>query len=302
MNNYNLVVTLGVGSLLAFLFYFVFFRLLHWGGKVAALATAASMLLIYVPLAVTHWAGLDVFAIHFAFFMMIPYGLGIIMGVQDERREREGANAEKKGMHWIPAMIIIFFILLAVVDSVIISFATGGLGTNLAKLILPESVSEDIGKDISSQFTGAVSNDLQDEETEFDNYVAKLQKQRQRGWQVDGSWEKTPELNKSSNFTLTVKDIDGNPISQAIVSVEFRRASDMRYDQRYLFEELGDGSYTKQVLLPLAGCWGMKIHIVKDGDDHEIRGETEIATMVDGKLVIPECAEGEPDVEQKRSR
>ncbi len=302
MNNYNLVMTLGLGSLLAFLLYFIFFKLLHWGGKVSALATAASMLLIYVPLAVTHWAGLDVFAIHFAFFMMIPYGLGIIMGVQDERREREGANAVKKGMHWIPAMIIIFFILLAVVDSVIISFATGGLDSGLAKLILPESASEDIGKDISSQFTGAVSNDLQDEEVEFDNYVAKLKKQRERGWIVYGSWDKTPELNKSSIFTLSVKDKDGNPINEALVSVEFRRSSDMRYDQGHLFEEVSEGNYSKQVQLPLAGCWGMKIHIVKGDEDHEIRGETEIATMVDGKLVIPECAEGEPDVEQKRTR
>jgi nitrogen fixation protein FixH len=302
MNNFNLVITLGVGSLLAFLFYFIFFKVLHWGGKVSALATAAIMLLIYVPLAVTHWAGLDVFAIHFAFFMMIPYGLGIIMGVHDERRDREGTSELKKGMHWIPALIIIFFILLAVVDSVIISFATGGLGSNLAKIILPESISEDIGSDISSRFTGAISNDFQDEEVEFDKHVAKLKKQRERGWKITGGWNKTPEVNKLSTFTLVAKDKSGNYIDDAIVSVEFRRASDMSHDQKGQLKEVSNGTYSEDFQLPLAGCWGIKIVISKGDDEHEIRGETEISTMIDGKLVTPECAEGEPDVEQKRTR
>ncbi|HIO97624.1 MAG TPA: hypothetical protein EYG71_06830, partial [Leucothrix sp.] len=103
MNNYPLVTTLGLGSLLAFSLFFIFFKVINWGGKISALATAASMLLVYVPLAVIYWAGIDVFAIHFAFFMMIPYGLGIITAVHEERRELEGEDAVKTGMHWIPA-------------------------------------------------------------------------------------------------------------------------------------------------------------------------------------------------------
>jgi len=302
MNNYPLVVTLGSGSLLAFLLFFVFFKILHLGGKMAALATAALMLLIYVPLSITHWVGIDVFAIHFAFFMMIPYGLGIITGVHEERRQLEGDQSLQKGMHWIPALIIIFFILIAVVDSFIISSATTGLNTSLSKLLLPKAESNEISRNISSQFTGAVSNDLQDEEKKFDQYVAKLQKQRERGWRIGGGWDKTPVINKPAIFRLSAKDKSGNPITGAVVTTEFRRASAMKYDQLIQLKETGQGIYSSSVTLPLAGCWKMKVHVKKGEDEHEIRGETEVAMFKDGKLVIPECIDGEPDIDEKRTR
>ncbi|GAA0400198.1 hypothetical protein GCM10009133_06320 [Cocleimonas flava] len=305
MSNYNLVVTLGFGSLLAFFLFFVFYKVIRWGGKMSALATAALMLLIYVPLSVTHWVGIDVFAIHFAFFMMIPYGLGIITGVHEERRLIEGEEI-KRGMHWAPGIIIVFFILLATVDSFIISSATGGLDTGLAKILLPKAASDDIGSNISSQFTGAVSNDLQNKEKNFDTYVLQLQKQRERGWRVSGGWDRSPMLNTSTNFNLIVKDRSGNAISDADVTAEFRRTSDMSYDQLFKLVETDKdnnaGKYSVPVSLPLKGCWSMKILVTKGEDIHEIKGQTEVSYINDGKLVTPECAEGEPDVEQKRLR
>jgi len=297
MNNHSLVATLGSGSLLAFFLFFVFFKVLHWSGKMSALATAACMLLVYVPLAITHWAGIDVFAIHFAFFMMIPYGLGIITGVHTERRELEGEDSVKKGLHWIPAFIVIFFILIAVVDSVIISFATTGLGGGLAQMLLPEPKGSDVSKKVSSEFTGAVSNNLQDEEKQFDVYVDKLNKQRQRGWKVTGGWAKTPLVNQATVFRLTPKDAAGKEITGAKVVVEFRRASNMKLDQSLKFKETAKGVYTSPVTLSQAGCWGMKMLIVKGTDEQEVKGETEIATMIDGKLVRPPCNDGEPDID-----
>ena len=303
MNNYSLLTTLGIGSLLAFLLFFIFYKVIHWSGKMSAIATAAIMLLILVPSSVTHWAGIDVFAIHFAFFMMIPYGLGIITAVHAERSLVEGDDSVKKGMHWIPGMIIVFFILLAVVDSVIISFATTGLGGGLATMLLPEGASEDVGKKISSQFTGAVSNNLQDEEKQFDNYVIKLKKQRQRAWKVGGGWVKPqPMVGQSASFRLNAKTKFGDSITGATVTTEFRRASDRNYDKLYTMKELSSGVYSADVNLPLPGCWSMKILVIKGDDEHEIKGETEISTMIDGKLVTPECSEGEPDVDEKLSR
>jgi len=265
----------------------------------SALATAACMLLVYVPLSITHWVGIDVFAIHFAFFMMIPYGLGIITGVHAERRELEGVDSLKKGLHWIPALIIVFFILLAVIDSVIISFATTGLGGGLAQLILPEPKSSEVSKKISSQFTGAVANDLQDEEKRFDEYVAKLNKQRLSGWKLTGGWAKTPMVNEEAIFQLKPKDHNGNIITGAKVTINFRRSSNMKLDQLLDLKETQKGTYSTPVTLPLAGCWDMKVLVVKGSNDLEIKGQTEIATMVNGKLVRPECLEGEPDTESE---
>ena len=159
-----------------------------------------------------------------------------------------------------------------------------------------------MGENISSQFTGAVSNDLQDEELQFNRYVEKLNKQRKRGWKITGGWETTPVINTLSNFQLNARDKSGNAITGATVTAEFRRSSDMSYDTHYDLKEESEGQYTVPVKLPLPGCWTMKILVIKGQDEHEIKGETEISTMVDGKLVTPECAEGEPDVEQKRTR
>ena len=297
MNNYPLVTTLGSGSLLAFFLFFIFYKVLHWSGKMAALATAACMLLVYVPLSITHWAGIDVFAIHFAFFMMIPYGLGIITGVHAERRQLEGEASVKKGLHWIPAFIVVFFILIAVVDSVIISFATTGLGGGLARLILPEPRGEDVSKNVSSQFTGAVSNNLQDEEKQFDEYVVKLNEQRKRGWKITGGWDKTPQVNQEGIFRLKPKDEKGKLITKAKVTIDFRRASNMKRDQSLEFKETQTGVYSAPVTLPLAGCWDMKVLVVKNNEEYEIKGQTEVATMIDGKLVRPECTDGEPDID-----
>ena len=264
----------------------------------SALATAALMLLIYVPLSITHWDGLDIFAIHFAFFMMIPYGLGIITGVHEERRYLEGAENVTKGMHWIPAMIIVFFILLATVDSFIISSATGGLGEGLSKILLPKAGSDEISENISSNFTGTVSNDMQDEEKQFDNYVIKLKKQRQRAWQITGGWDKPkPLVNQDATFKIIAKDRYGDAINGAKVSVEFRRASSRKYDKQYQLQEQASGVYRSTVNLPLAGCWSMKVLVKKGDDEHEIKGETELSTRVDGKLVTPPCLDGAPEIE-----
>ncbi len=298
MNNYPLVTTLGLGSLLAFFLFFVFFKLIRLGGKMSALATAACMLVVYVPLAVIYWAGIDVFAIHFAFYMMIPYGLGIITGVHEERREKEGEL--KKGVHWIPALIIVFFLSISVVDSFIISSATSGLDHSLAKVLLPKAKSDEISGNISSQFTGAVSNNNQDEEKQFDEYVDKLNIQRKRGWKITGKWVNPPPMvNQPAIFTFTAKDKDGVAIKGATVTTDFRRASDMKKDTFVTFTEAANGIYSASITLPLAGCWDMKVLVKKGGDEHEIKGQTEISTIVDGKVVTPECLEGAPELDDR---
>jgi len=301
MNNYNLLLTLGMGSISAFILFFVFYKLLHWQGKMAALATAASMLLLYVPLAVTHWPGLDEFAIHFAFFMMVPYGLGIITGVHSERMRREGKTELEKGLHWIPALIIVFFILLAVVDSVIILFATKGVEGAMGDFVLPKSISGDSGEGRQSRFTGNVSYDFQNKEKQFDGYVKTLQKQRQLGWKVKGGWAAGQAiLAEPALFELKVVDKANKPVSDATVKVDFIRASSMHDDQHYTLKMIKAGVYHVTTDLPLAGCWQLKIMVVKAEEQYEIRGNIEVFERIDGTVVERKCAIGEPDMDSAR--
>lgn len=295
MNNFNLLTTLGLGSMLAFSLFFVFFKLLGWQSKLASLVTAALMLLIYVPLAVTHWAGIDVFAIHFAFYMMIPYGLGIIAGVKQERIHREGKDTSK-GIHWIPVVLVVFFIVIATVDSIIITFATRGIEGDLAKTILPDTPHSDAGKGTESKFTGNVSYDLQDEEERFDQYVAQMKEQKKRGWKVSGGWQIPPVVNEESTFNLVLRDKDSSPLTGASIEVQFLRSSDMSADQVVHLTDHGEGNYSSPITLQKAGCWTMNIIITQNKQRHETRGNSEVAERVDGKLVARPCFDGEPDL------
>lgn len=266
----------------------------------ASLATAALMLLLYVPLAATHWVSIDIFAIHFAFFMMIPYGLGIIAGVREERRIREGVEVLEKGFHWIPGVIIVFFILLATVDSIIITFATRGVDGDLADIVLPESISGDAGEGVLSKFTGNVSYDLQDEEKKFDAYVQRLKDQKERGWKVDAGWLKSPVLNQASVFQVALQDKSGESIKGADVKLNFQRASQMALDHQHVLKGDGQGRYSKAITFPRAGCWQVQILISKDDDTHEVRGDTEVDELVDGKRIKRECVDGAPEMDTAR--
>lgn len=263
----------------------------------AALATAASMLLIYIPLAARHWISLDIFAIHFVIFMMIPYGLGIITSVQEERLRREGGKELKKGMHWIPGVIIVFFIVLATVDSIIITFATKGIDGDLARIVLPKSISGDTGEGIQSKFVGTVPYDLQDEEEKFDLYVEQLKQQKQRGWQVKGGWVDKPLLNQDSVFELKIMDKEGEQITDAVVDVSFLRSSHMGADRHYDLTEKEPGHYSETINLNEPGCWQLKILVKRGEDIHEVRGDTEVAELIDGKIVNRECVDGEPEMD-----
>ncbi len=266
----------------------------------ASLVTAALMLLIYVPLSAMYWVSVDIFAIHFAFFMMIPYGLGIIASVREERRMREGVETLEKGFHWIPGIIVVFFIVLATVDSIIITFATKGVEGNLAEIVLPESISGDSGEGVLSKFTGNVPHDLQDEEKKFDVYVKKLKLQRARGWKVEAGWVKSPVLKQDSVFELTVQDKQGVFINDANVVINLQRASQMALDRQYVLKSNGDGHYSATIQLPRPGCWQIQILINKGDDLHEIRGNTEVAEIVDGTLIQRECMDGEPTMDSAR--
>lgn len=296
MHGYNLVLTLGVGSLIAFATFFVFYKGLRWQGKMASLATAALMLLLLVPLSITSWQGLDIFAIHFAFYMMIPYGLGIITNVHEERRIREGKEIEK-GMHWIPGLIIVFFILLAVVDSIIILFATKGLSGPIAELVLPESLSDDSGEGRQSKFVGTVPYNFQNKETQYDEHRERLRIQRERGWQILDGWTTTPVAQQDSAFNLRVLSKEGEPITGGKAVIDFLRTSGMEADQQVELIEGEPGNYGAVVNLSVPGCWLLRIVITRGEETHEVTGNTEIAQLVDGKVIPRPCAIGEPDMD-----
>ena len=101
-------------------------------------------------------------------------------------------------------------------------------------------------------------------------------------------------------FRIHVLDKDGRAITGAKTTVDFLRSSDMRVDQHHVLEEVEPGFYGHKVNLPLAGCWQLKIMITRGDDIHEVRGDSEVSELIDGKLVRRECVDGEPLMDTDR--
>ena len=300
MLNQSLLLTLGGGSLLAFFAFFIFYKVLHFKGITSSLITALVMLLIYLPLSILNWPGVDTFAIHFTFFMMIAFGLGLIT----KRDETNGRK--KKALHWGPIVIIVFFILLAMVDSTIINFATKGVEGNFAERLLPEpkkiekKLDEEsialqekrnrkhLGEDFiatylegkstgtQSKFPGTVSYDVRNREAKYNSDLAQMKIQEERGWQVDGGWLKPPAVDTTETFRLIILNKEGSPLKDLRVEIDFMRPSDKKKDQRHVMSSMGDGSYETVTNLSGAGVWNIEIKAMRGDELHKIKGKTTV--------------------------
>ncbi len=267
----NLLLSLVIGVGLAFVSFTLIYKLTRLQGKQVALLIATAVLGIYLPLALVHWPGTDVFAIHLALYLITPYALGIITS-HWEMHERAGRRRER-WFHWAPATMVVFFLVIATVDAIIITLAGKGLTSDMAGLLLPEPQG---GGTVSSFFPGTVSHDFQEKEALYNAYLEQLERQRERGWQVRKGWEGTPVVGVESRFRVEVADRAGNPVTGASVEGDFLRPSDIRLDRTVEFTEVEPGIYEYALALPQPGIWNVVLRIRRGEDLHELRGMTSL--------------------------
>lgn len=274
MENQSLLLTLSTGVIASFILFFIFYKLVKLEGKLSGLFTALIVLGIYIPLGAWQWAGLDVFAIHFAFFAMSAYGLAIITSHRDEQRrvdQRMGVATKKQGwFHWAPAIIAIFFLILAVVDSTIITLASKGADKEMMAW-LPEPRS---GREVSSNFPGAVSTDFQENYLAFNSYLSDLKEQGQRGWKVKDGWSAKPALGQDNHFAIRLVDKDDKAVAGATAKVSFLRPSNEKLDMEYALPETSEGVYGAPIKFSNPGRWMMSIKIQRGDEKHNVQGET----------------------------
>lgn len=278
MENQSLALTLGVGVTASFALFFFIYKGLGKSGKMAALLTILITQAVYIPLSVLYWDGLDVYAIHFAFFTMTAYGLGIITSTRDAQAQKEGA-AKKRWFHWVPAIIVTFFLVLAVVDSIIITLANKGASAEFVRSFLPTPHGKEVGKEVTSAFSGAVANDFQKNIAQYNRYVDELRQQAALGWRIMDGWVDAPVAGKPALFRLRVIDDEGMPVTGAQVSVQFMFTADKSHDTEVVLPEVGPGSYGEPVTLPQSGLWALLINVNRGKDVYEVRGETKVGVV-----------------------
>lgn len=264
MENQNIALTLAVGVLVSAALFFLFYKGLKRPGKLSALLTVLVVQAVYIPLAVLHWAGLDVFAIHFGFYTMTAVILAMITTARETGKAR---------FHWGLGIIIGFFLILAVVDATIITLANSGASAEFMRRFLPEPKRES-ATNVSSAFPGTVAYDYQKKYDLYNNYMRQLQTQRERGWQLAGGWLEKPRVGQASPFSLRITDKAGQLVAGAQVVIEFLRPSNKQLDQRVVLAEVEPGRYSAAIQLPAPGQWSMVITVKRAEETHEVKGET----------------------------
>lgn len=259
----DLLISLAVGTALIVLVNLALVRWVRTSARWAAAVTALVTIGLYVPYAILFWPGGDLFAIHLAIYLLAALACGILLGVR----------STGQGMHWGPTVISGFFILLFVLGALFIVLAERGLPPTLQGWLLP---SADSKHPVTSLFPGVISHNFQQKEELYNQYLQQVERQRERGWQVEKGWLGEPIVNEPGVFRVVVRTRTGELLDGATISGQFLRPSTSTLDVGFTLTETRAGVYETKLTLPAAGHWDLVMHIRKGEDLHEVRASARI--------------------------
>lgn len=213
----------------------------------AALASGLPLIGYFVYLA-GRWPGLDVIAMHIAVFLVA----GLMLYMFTQYRRRSGGR-----MHWVPRVLIGFFVLLAAINAALLYVSTRGLPPALAQRWLPR------GEGVNSGFSGIVTHG-QDAAKAVTSELKRAYSAAQLGWriQIDGLPQHTAQTRQ--HVTMNVVDRSGLPVGQLDAELRVLRpgAADAHPPIRLL--PVTVGVYSNVLELPDSGRWIVEIRLRRD--------------------------------------
>ena len=266
----NILVTLLGGVSIIATIFILMYRVSNMSGKMTATVMAFIVVAVYVPISIFTWPGADVFAIHIALYLVSVYILGIITSQRDARRQ---AGKEGFGFHWAPAAIVTFFVILLIMDSFFIMFATKGMNSDVANWLLPKPVS---GGKVSSHFPGTVSHDYHQKQNQYNEYLKRFESQKLLNWTIRKGWLGEAVVNQPAIFRVEIKTNKDKVITEAKIKGQFLRPADSKRDIEFTMIEIEPGIYQQSITLTEPGNWDLILKIDKGNDHHEVRAKTVI--------------------------
>ena len=266
----NILVTLLGGVFLIAAIFVILYQVTNMSGKMVATVMAFAVTGTYVPISIFVWPGADVFAIHIALYLVSVYVLAIVTSQRDARRQ---AGKEGFGFHWAPAAIVSFFVILIIMDSFFIMFATKGMNSTVAKLLLPEPLS---GGQVSSQFPGTVSHDYHQKQDQYNEYLKRFEAQKSLNWTIRKGWLSKAVVNMPAIFRVEIKTTKHQAVKNAEVKGTFLRPANSKLDKQFTMQEIEPGIYQQSITLTEPGNWDLILKINKGSDNHEVRAKTVI--------------------------
>ena len=135
-------------------------------------------------------------------------------------------------------------------------------------------------REVSSVFPGVIAHDFHKKEALYNQYLQQVERQRQRGWQIQKGWLTEPVAGAPTVFRVAARTRAGEPLTGATVTGRFLRPSGSALDIAFALTEREPGVYEGTLALPAAGAWNLVLQVRQGDELHEISANT---TVGDGK-------------------
>jgi nitrogen fixation protein FixH len=255
-----MTVTLFGGAALIALLYFGL-RLAgvsnYWRGVISgALPTLAIMFY-----SLSHWPGADVVALHLALYV----ATAIVLTLTGDRK----IGAPPQPMHWIPKIIVGFFLALALLMAAFVSISISGLPPSIAQWFLPNAAH----KQVYTAFSGEIPHDEAAAKM-ISSHMMKSVRQRQLGWQIEVAGFDKFKLGQASEVTVSASDSAQQPIEGATVTLTIKHPADGADTGKSTnLNSFAPGRYRAQVSMDKPGQWVAVLLIERDRDRFETAKE-----------------------------
>lgn len=245
----NLLISIFGGMLLTVLLYGAgrLARLSNFWAAVAAAGLPSTAYLVY---AISRWPGLDVVTLH-----LVTYPTVSVLLFQ--------LYVHKPGnelhVHWVPKLLIAFFLVITVVLGGFVYVAGHGLPPALAERLLPNAK----GKTLYTGFAGVIEHG--DEAAKSiahqRNIEARLAK---LGWTVDVVGLDALSNTRANVVRVLLRQSNGTGVAGSDMRLGLARPGQPIPTGQPL-DEVGSGDYRASVTLPAAGAWMATISFDADG-------------------------------------
>ena len=133
---------------------------------------------------------------------------------------------------WIPWAFVGFFVVVFGANGIMVYFAF-------------------------DSWTGLATEDAYVKGLAYNEQIADAQAQQALGWQ--GELGFAPNGPQQGLLELKLRDRHGTPIGGAAVTAIFVRPTHTGHDLELALEDAGNGRYSAEVALPLAGQWDVRL-------------------------------------------
>jgi hypothetical protein len=240
----NLVISIFGGMLLTVLLYGAT-RAIKLSNFWAAIAAAGLPVLAYVIYAFRYWPGLDVVTLNVVAYPTVAV---LLFQLYDNK------PGKSVNVHWVPKLLIGFFIILTILLGSFVYVATHGLPQSLVATFLPNAK----GKVVHTGFSGVVEHGEEAAKTiaahrNIDDKLAKL------GWNVEIDGLEALNHDHSQEVKVLLHLADGRGVSGQQVHLTLSRPGGVA-DAGVPLREIAPGDYRASVTLSDTGMWLALLH------------------------------------------